>query len=77
MEYLSPNYLIDNVSLNVLGMIPPMSNILSGWVYGIIGLPQQISNSFSLSPMLSNTLDGGVEYLSWLASTYLDIVGLL
>ena len=77
MDYLSPTYLINNVSLNLLYTLPASFDFASGWVYALIGLPEQITNSFSLSPMLSATLGGGMDYLSWLGSTSLESIGLL
>jgi hypothetical protein len=77
MDYLSPTYLINNVSLNLLDTLPASFDFASGWVYALIGLPEQITNSFSLSPMLSATLGGGMDYLSWLGSTSLESIGLL
>jgi len=49
MDYLSPTYLINNVSLNLLDTLPASFDFASGWVYALIGLPEQITNSF-LSP---------------------------
>jgi len=77
MDYISPDYLINNVSLNLITTLPASFDFASGWVYALIGLPEQINNSLSLSPMLSATLDGGMDYLSWLVATSLESIGLL
>jgi len=77
MDFLSPTYLVDNVSLNLVGMVPLIAKLLGGFVSAIPGLPAQSANSFALSPMLIDTLPGGLDYLAWISSAFLDIFGLM
>jgi hypothetical protein len=62
MEYLSPTYSINNVSLNLLDSAVPLSHFASTWVTGIMGVPAQITNSLGLSGQLAPTLPGGLEW---------------
>jgi hypothetical protein len=60
--YSSPTYLVDNISLNLLGMSQPLSHLGSDWVLGISAMPAQINNSMTLLGQLIPTIPGGIEW---------------
>lgn len=62
MEFSSPTYSINNISLNLLDSAVPLSHFASTWAVGILGVPAQIGNSLRLSGQLAPTLPGALEW---------------
>ena len=60
--YSTPTYLVDNISLNLLGMSQPLSHLGSDWLLGIFGIPAQIMNAITLLGQEIPTIPGGIEW---------------
>jgi hypothetical protein len=71
--YSSPAYSIDNISLNLLGVLPISFQLGSGWVQGISAMPQTFTTSSSTLSRTFEQLPGGIDYLSWLILQSLNI----
>ncbi|MDY7018132.1 MAG: hypothetical protein SVK44_07985 [Nitrospirota bacterium] len=71
--YSSPTYSIDNISQNLLGVLPIFLQLGSGWVQGISAIPQTFTITFSTLSRTLEQLPGGIDYLSWLIPQFLNI----
>ncbi|MDY7018139.1 MAG: hypothetical protein SVK44_08020 [Nitrospirota bacterium] len=74
-DFLSPQFLMQSVPIS-LDMVPPSINIASGSPYALFGLPEQFMQSMHVAMMDLQTLPGGIDYLSWLISTFLQAFGI-
>jgi hypothetical protein len=74
-DSLSTQSLMQSVPIS-LDMIPPSINISLGSPYSLLGLPEQFTQSMHVSMMDIQTLPGGIDYLSWLISTFLQSFGI-
>ena len=74
-DFLDPQFLIQSPLIS-LDMIPPSIGISMGSPYSILGLPEQINQSLHVSMMDMQTLPGGIDYLNWLISTFLQSFGI-
>ena len=73
-DFLDPQYWMQVLPVS-LDMIPASLGMATGSPYLILGLPEQLNQSMHVSAMDLQTLPGGIEYLSWLISAFLQAFG--